>query len=33
MLTMAIITKHLGKAEAVRGMSKDLSPAGSEPIG
>jgi hypothetical protein len=32
MLTMAIITKHLAKAEAVRGMNKDLSRPGPEPI-
>ena len=33
MLAMAIATKHLAKAEAARGMSKDLSRAGPEPDG
>jgi hypothetical protein len=33
MLTMAIITKHLAKAEAVRGMNKTLSRPGPDPIG
>jgi hypothetical protein len=32
MLAIAIITKHLAKAEAVRGMNKDLSRPGPEPI-
>jgi hypothetical protein len=33
MLTMAVITKHRAKAEAVRGMNNDVSPAGAKPIG
>ena len=33
MLAMAITTKHLAKAEAVRGMNKDLSIADPEPGG
>jgi len=31
MLTIAITTKHMAKAEAVRGMNKDLSRAGPKP--
>jgi hypothetical protein len=33
MLALAVITKHLAKAEAVRGMNKNLSRAGPEPGG
>ena len=33
MLGIAITTKHMAKAEAVRGMNRDLSRPGPEPIG
>ena len=33
MLALAVITKHLAKAEAARGMNKDLARAGPEPGG
>ena len=32
-LAISITTKHMAKAEAVRGMNKDLSRAGPEPVG
>jgi hypothetical protein len=33
MLALAIITKHLAKAEAARGMNKELARSGPEPAG